>query len=238
MTSLVPNGRALRIAGAAVIILFGIWAGARVHVGRVSAPPTALHVPAGEASLPTETDAAAAFDAAVGDLANVPERLPDFSLSDLTGSALPIARFAGKSLVLNFWATWCAPCRREIPLLKSLYAEWRGRNIEVVGIAVDYREKVVAYAGELKIAYPLMVGEEDALAVAAKFGVASPVFPFTVFTDRRGNVVTLYVGELHKPQADLILSVVQNLDADRLPLAEARHRIAVGLHALAPERTG
>ena len=57
--------------------------------------------------------------------------------------------------------------------------------------------------------------------MAAAFGMESPVFPFTVFTDRRGEVVTLYVGELHQAQADLILSVVQQLNQDRLPLTEA-----------------
>ena len=77
----------------------------------------------------------------------------------------------------------------------------------VIGIAVDDRDTVLAYADELKIAYPLLIGEQDALDAAAAFGVESPAFPFTVFTDRRGEVVALYVGELHKPQADLILSV-------------------------------
>jgi len=72
--------------------------------------------------------------------------------------------------------------------------------------------------------------------VAARLGVASPVFPFTVFTDKRGEVVALYVGELHQAQADLILGVVQNLNEDRLKLPEARRNIAQGLQALAPNQ--
>ena len=76
----------------------------------------------------------------------------------------------------------------------------------VVGIAVDHRDKVRHFAGEFKIDYPLLIGEQDALDVAAKFGMDVPAFPFTVFTDRRGEVVALFVGELHRPQADLILS--------------------------------
>jgi thiol-disulfide isomerase/thioredoxin len=167
-----------------------------------------------------------------------PERLPAFSLSDRRGRVTPIATWEGKSLILNFWATWCAPCRREIPLLKSLSGEWRSRNVEVVGIAVDYRDKVAAYADEMKIPYPVLVGSQDALDVATELGVASPVFPFTVFTDKRGEVVALYVGELHQAQADLILGVVQNLNEDRLKLPEARRNIADGLHALNPNRAG
>jgi hypothetical protein len=85
----------------------------------------------------------------------------------------------------------------------------------------------------LKIGYPLLVGEQDALDVAAAFGVKSPAFPFTVFTDRRGEVVALYMGELHRPQAGLILGVVRSLNQDRLKLPEARRLIAEGLSGLA-----
>ena len=186
---------------------------------------------AGHASAPNPSD----FDSpSVGALppAKIPERLPQFSLSDRAGKATPISDFAGKSLVINFWATWCAPCRSEIPLLQALHTEWAGRNVSVVGIAVDYRDKVLRYADRLKIGYPLLIGEQDALDVAATFGVDSPVFPFTVFTDRRGEVVTLFVGELHRRQAELILGAVQNLDQGRIELPAARQAIADGLRAL------
>ena len=99
----------------------------------------------------------------------------------------------------------------------------------VVGIAVDHRDQVVAYADELKIAYPLLIGEQDALDVAAALGVESPVFPFTVFTDRRGEVVALFIGELHQAQADLILSEVQNLNQRQVGLPAARRTISEGL---------
>jgi peroxiredoxin len=230
------NIRLLRIAGAAIVVLLGIWAGMHMHPRQ--RPVAAIHVPVGEASPPTQSDFDETFDSAKQPSAKIPERLPDFSLSDPAGKKTSISAWSGKSLVLNFWATWCAPCRREIPLLKSLSAEWSGRNVQVVGIAVDYRDKVVAYADELKIPYPLLLGEQDALDVAAKFGVDSPVFPFTVFTDRRGEIVTLYIGELHKAQADLILSTVQKLNDNGVELTEARRTIADGLHALAAERPG
>jgi thiol-disulfide isomerase/thioredoxin len=236
--------RGLRVGGAVLLVLFGVWAGVRVYTGRAEHSGlggqhlAAVTVPVGEASPPTESDFGAAFDPAVPTPAKIPERLPAFSLSDRAGKATPISTWVGKSLILNFWATWCAPCRREIPLLKSLYSEWNGRGVEVVGIAVDYRDKVAAYADELKIPYPLLLGEQDALDVAAQFGVDSPVFPFTVFTDRRGEVVTLYVGELHKAQADLILSVVANLNDNHVGLTEARQTIAEGLRALTANRPG
>jgi len=76
------------------------------------------------------------------------------------------------------------------------------------------------------------------LDAAAAFGVESPAFPFTVLTDRRGEVVALYLGELHKPEANLILSVVQNLNQDQVALPQARRTIAEGLHPLTGARTG
>src|SRR6202042_2044610 len=110
----------------------------------------AVPVAAGEASPPTESDFGPAADSEMPAPAKIPERLPEFSLSDSTGKATSISAWGGKSLILNFWATWCAPCRREIPLLKSLNGEWGGRDVQIVGIAVDYRDKVLAYAQELK----------------------------------------------------------------------------------------
>jgi len=241
----------LRIAGGLLVILFGLWAGLRVYEGQAPkraavpvAPAAGVPVPAGEASPATPSDFDAPFDSAVGTalapggqvLPKIPEHLPEFSLGDRLGKPTSIATWHGKSLIINFWATWCAPCRHEMPLLQSIRREWRDRNVEVVGIAVDYRDKVVAYADELKIAYPLLIGEDDALDVARAFGVDTPAFPFTVFTDQRGEVVALYVGELHKTQADLILSVVQNLNQNRVQLPEARHSIAEGLRSLSTEK--
>ena len=203
------NTPALRIACAALLVVLGIWAGAWVY--------------SSQGALPAR---------------KIPDRLPQFSLKDRAGKLTSVADFGGKSLVINFWATWCAPCQREIPLLEALHSEWAGRDVAVLGVAVDHRDKLLEFADRFKIGYPLLIGEQDALDAAAAFGVESPVFPFTVFTDRRGEVVALFVGELHRPQADLILSVVQDLNKDLVRLPEARRAIAAGLRALLPARPG
>jgi thiol-disulfide isomerase/thioredoxin len=226
------NTQAARITGAALLAVLGIWAGAKVYSIRGAAQSQrGVPVPAGEASAPNSGDLAS--DAALPP-PKIPDRLPQFSLEDRAGKATSIASFGGKSLIINFWATWCAPCRREIPLLETLHAEWAGRDMSVVGIAVDLRDKVLEFADHFKIGYPLLMGEQDALDAAAAFGVESPVFPFTVFTDRRGEVVALFVGELHRPQAELILSEVQNLNKDLVQLPAARRAIEEGLRALEP----
>jgi thiol-disulfide isomerase/thioredoxin len=225
----------LRYFGAALLVLLGIWAGLKLHSVH-AARQAAVVVPAGSASLPDPNDPAELQTAAPQ--AAIPGRLPQFSLKDLGGKPTSISSWGGKSLMINFWATWCAPCRREIPLLRTLAADWAGRGVEVIGIAVDYPDKVRRFADEFKIDYPLLVGEQDALDVAADFGMASPAFPFTVFTDRRGEVVALFLGELHRPQAEFILSRVQDLDADRIQLAEARRTIAAGLEKIAAKDSG
>jgi thiol-disulfide isomerase/thioredoxin len=238
----------LRITGAALLVVLGIWAGAWVHSTRGTAKShlaksdLGIAAPAGEASPPSASDLVPTPEDTGPENAlpppKIPDRLPQFSLQDRAGKTTPITAFAGKSLIINFWATWCAPCRSEIPLLETLHAEWAGRDVSVVGIAVDYRDKVLEFADRFKIGYPLLIGEQDALDAAAALGVETPVFPFTVFTDRRGEVVALFVGQLHRPQAELILLEVQNLNQGLEQLPAARQAIAEGLHALQAKQPG
>ena len=233
--------RALRAAAAALVVIVGIWAGIRVY-SSWTAPRVghrSIATPVGEASPPLSSDLVDQPHAGLaGSDIKIPARLPTFTLADLSGVPTPISRWQGKSLIINFWATWCAPCRREIPMLESLAAQWADRGVVVVGVAVDHTQAVASYAQELKISYPLLVGEQDALDAALALGVASPVFPFTVFTDNGGEIVALFIGELRPAQADLILSRVQSVDRHELSLSEARRSIAAGLGRLAENTEG
>jgi len=221
------NNPLLRTAGAALVVCLAVWAGARLHsAGPSRTAQQTVKVAVGEASVPSRSDLADVPTSVV------PDRLPQFSLQDRAGKTTSITSFDGKSLIINFWATWCAPCRSEIPLLETLHAEWSDRGVSVVGVAVDHRDKVLEFADRFKIDYPLLMGEQDALDAAASLGVTSPVFPFTVFTDRRGEVVALFIGELHKPQAELILGQVENLNRDLVKIPQARRAIETGLREL------
>jgi len=234
------SDRGLRAAAAALVIVVGLWAGIRVYSAWTA--PGLVHrgltTPAGEASPPIPSDLVDQMPGLAGPEVKIPPRLPAFTLADLGGVPTPIAHWKGKSLVINFWATWCAPCRREIPMLGHLSAQWADRGVVVIGIAVDHAQAVANYAQELKIPYPLLVGEQDALDAAEALGVQSPVFPFTVFTDEAGEIVALFVGELHPPQADLILGRVLSVDRHELSLKEARRSIAAGLARLTPNPAG
>jgi thiol-disulfide isomerase/thioredoxin len=162
----------------------------------------------------------------------VPALRPDFTLKDTAGRLHSAREWDGKALLVNFWATWCAPCRREIPLLNRLRREYAGQGVEVLGIAVDFADDVIAYRQRFPIDYPVLVGEQDGFDAARAFGVASVVFPFTAFTDTRGRVLTVHVGELHEAEARAILSVVGQVDAGRLSPLEAREAIRNALAAL------
>jgi thiol-disulfide isomerase/thioredoxin len=165
----------------------------------------------------------------------IPEELPELTLTDRDGVRRSLSEWRGRPLVINFWATWCAPCRREIPLLKALRQAHARDGLEVIGIAVDLRQAVLDYAREMRIDYPVLIGEDDALAAVSAFGMDT-VFPFTVFADRQGRVVTLKVGELHPDEGSFILERLTDLDQGRLTLASAREQIAAGVRSMAADR--
>lgn len=150
----------------------------------------------------------------------LPQTLPDFTLANLDGQPQSIRSWEGKSMIVNFWATWCAPCRREIPLLNKIQAEHGAEGFQIVGVAVDFRDDVLKYAKEIGIDYPLLIGEEDGLEAVTKFGRGSLGFPFTVFTDNQQRLVLFHLGEIHPPQAEVMLAAVRKVNSGELtPLA-------------------
>jgi len=158
--------------------------------------------------------------------------LPTFQLADRDGKMRSLQDWTGKSLIVNFWATWCAPCRREIPLLEKIQVEYGPEGFQVIGIAADYRDKVIAYADEIGLKYPLLIGEQEALDAATAFGIEAVGFPFTIFADRQGRIVAAHVGELTEPEARVILGAVRRVDAGSLTPAHARTEIETALAAL------
>ncbi len=155
----------------------------------------------------------------------IPERRPEITLADRNGKPRALAEWNGRPQVINFWATWCAPCRREIPMLNALAKDGAWPEIALIGIAIDFRDDVLRYLESTPIDYMVLIGEQEGLDAARAFGVESLGLPFTAFVDASGRIVTIHVGELHRPQADVILSIVRQVDAGTIDLKTARARI-------------
>jgi thiol-disulfide isomerase/thioredoxin len=180
---------------------------------------------AGRAWLAPDPVAATPPATAAATQAVIPERRPDIALADRDGKFRRLSEWDGRPQIINFWATWCAPCRREIPMLNELSRDPALAGFAMIGIAIDFREDVLAFLGATPVEYTVLIGEQDGLDAARAFGVESLGLPFTAFVDRAGRIVTLHVGELHRAQADVILSAVRALDAGQIELAAAREQI-------------
>jgi thiol-disulfide isomerase/thioredoxin len=151
----------------------------------------------------------------------IAERL-DFSLPDLDGNVRKLSDWDGKARLVNFWATWCAPCRREIPLLKSTQSAHAGNNLQIIGIAVDFLEPVQAYAEETDFNYPILIGQEDAMAAAEASGLEFIGMPFTMVVAPGGQLLKTHIGEIVESHIERILGVFEQLESGVIDLAGAR----------------
>jgi len=147
---------------------------------------------------------------------------PTFTLPDMEGVDRDFSEWDGKYRLLNFWATWCAPCRREIPLLKAFQEQHGGNDFQILGIAVDYPEQVASFAEDAQFNYPILIGQQDAMAVAESSGIEFIGMPFTMFVAKDGEYVGAYIGELHQSHLDDVVAILTRLDKGEISAKEAR----------------
>jgi thiol-disulfide isomerase/thioredoxin len=165
----------------------------------------------------------------------IPEQVPDLDLPGLDGIPHRLTEWRGRPLLINFWATWCEPCRREIPLLRGLRSEQASKRLEIVGIAIDYRDPVRKYVTDNRMSYPVLLGERGGFEAANAFGMDT-ILPFSVFADAAGQIVALKIGELHRDEAELILDRIGKVDSGSLSLKAARDEISAAMARLAASR--
>lgn len=127
------------------------------------------------------------------------------SFPDLSGTRQPMERWRGKVLVSNFWATWCAPCREEMPLLQETRRKYGPKGVEVVGIGIDQAAKIRQFAAEFGISYPLLVAESGGIDLMRKLGNGEGALPFTVITDRHGAITYRRLGILRREELQATL---------------------------------
>jgi thiol-disulfide isomerase/thioredoxin len=127
------------------------------------------------------------------------------ALVDLSGKPQQLDQWRGKVLVVNFWATWCVPCREEIPALLKVQEKHVAKSVKIVGIALDSVDKVREYAAEMKIDYPVLIGGLETMAIAKDLGNRAGVLPYTVVLDRTGKVTHTHAGALTESALDAVL---------------------------------
>ena len=150
--------------------------------------------------------------------------IPEFAFEDLAGAPATLGDYTDSAMLVNFWATWCAPCLREIPLLKSFHSEQDA--IAVVGIALDRPEPVLEYAAGMEFNYPVLVGLEEAYEAMAFFENIAQAMPFSAFTAPGGALLGVHAGELHAEQLEHFAETVELLTTGAIGLPAARERLA------------
>ena len=183
------------LAGAAVLALAAGWGAGRFlggGPGEEAAGGAAPGARAGAGAIPKSVEAP---DSVLHQL------LPEFTLPDLDGQPRQPGEWDGMVLVINFWATWCAPCRDEIPLLIDL--ERRRPGVRVIGIAVDRADAVRSFAEDFGIGYPILLDDLRG-STMRRYGNRFGALPFTVIAGRDGVVAHVRLGEIEAGELDRV----------------------------------
>ena len=136
----------------------------------------------------------------------VGKQRPDFSLADLDGQLRSISEWDGKVIVLNFWATWCPPCLKEIPEFVLLQTRYQADGLQFIGVALERPEDVRQFVADHGMNYPVLAGELEVIKLAEAYGNRAGALPYTVIIDRNGQVAYVKPGVLSTEKAESIIS--------------------------------
>jgi len=134
-----------------------------------------------------------------------PTAATDFSLRDLAGKTHGLGDWRGKVVLLNFWATWCPPCREEIPLFIELQRRYAQQGLQIVGISIDNPEAVARYWQEMKINYPLLIADETTYELMAAYGNRQGGLPYSVLIAADGRIAGVKIGAYHRAELEAAL---------------------------------
>lgn len=129
-------------------------------------------------------------------------KLLALDLPDAKGAQQPFSAWKGKVLVVNFWATWCPPCRKEIPAFSVLSRKYAGKGVQFVGISIDTAKNVASFQAKQAVDYPLVIGDPSLVQLTEELGNSAQGLPFTLVIDRGGNISLIKLGELSEQELD------------------------------------
>ncbi|MDX1454827.1 MAG: TlpA disulfide reductase family protein [Gammaproteobacteria bacterium] len=140
------------------------------------------------------------------------ETLPDFEFKTLDGKTVTLADYEGKALVVNFWATWCAPCRKEIPLLVEMQEKYAEQDIQLLGVAIDNEQAIRKFIAQIGgVNYPILFSDLELTTMEwaqKKVGVDLIGLPITVTTDHNGRILTSHPGEVDEAEALMLFEEI------------------------------
>jgi thiol-disulfide isomerase/thioredoxin len=125
---------------------------------------------------------------------------------DHQGHRQAVSQWRGKILVVNFWATWCAPCREEMPDFSRLQEKYSDRGVQFLGIAIESREKIAVYADRSTVSYPLLAGGHDAVELSRSLGNGVGGIPYTLVLGKSGEPLLSHTGRLPAAKLDALLN--------------------------------
>lgn len=171
------SNRLVRYSFFGLVALLAFAAGVWFNPARQSAPAE-----------PSATDALYAIN--LPDLQNKPQKLD---------------QWRGKVLVVNFWATWCEPCRKEIPLFVKMQENHGAKGLQFVGISIDQADKTSEFARNFGVNYPNLIGTFDTVEISRQAGNKRRVLPYTIVLDRKGQIVATEMGGITQEKLDALL---------------------------------
>jgi len=130
---------------------------------------------------------------------------PEFAAMDLDGTIRNIKEWDGQIILLNFWATWCPPCKKEIPDFIDLQQAYGDQGLQIIGISIDSEEATREFAEIVGINYPIMAVQTEGVMLAKRYGNAAGALPYTVIINRDGEISNTIMGELSKIRAKELL---------------------------------
>lgn len=131
---------------------------------------------------------------------------PDFSLGGTNGEIVHASDFDGQVVLVNFWATWCAPCREEMPMLSDMNTQLAPKGFRVLGIALDDVQQAREFVEDLGIRYPVVVGGADVMAVSSMYGNRTGLLPYSVLIDRDGVIRWTHMGVLEPESLEKLIA--------------------------------
>ena len=129
-----------------------------------------------------------------------------FSLKDMNDKMRHSSEWTGKILVINFWATWCGPCRHEIPAFNAVQKKFASQNVQFLGLAYDDKAAIERFTSIIPIDYPVLYGDNEVMELSMKYGNIQSILPYTLFVDAQGKVFHVREGALTQEVTEQILA--------------------------------